>query len=300
MPKLPYKDALTRRFPVGSSLLITLREGLEAALIVAIVLAYLKRLGRERDFGSVWLGTGAAVAISIAVGAVVFGAVGELEGRAEEITEGVIAFVAAGVLTWMIFWMARQARHIKNQLHAKVDEALIGGSTFALAAIAGVAVLREGLETALFLLSASVGAESSASQLVGGVIGLVVAVAIGYLVYRGSRKVNLRLFFRVTGVLIVLFAAGLLAKGVHEFQEAAVFGTANEHAWDLTEVSVLNPDESTVGEFLGGLFGWSPEPSIEMVLVYLAYLIPVGTAFLAQTRKVPAVAPARSASVEPA
>lgn len=285
---------------MGSSLLITLREGLEAALIVAIVLAYLKRLGRERDFPTVWFGTGAAVAISLAVGAVVFGAVGELEGRAEEITEGVIAFVAAGVLTWMIFWMARQARHIKNQLHAKVDEALIGGSTFALAAIAGVAVLREGLETALFLLSASVGAESSASQLVGGVIGLAVAVAIGYLVYRGSRIVNLRLFFRVTGALIVLFAAGLLAKGVHEFQEAAVFGTANEHAWDLTEVTALNPDQSTVGEFLGGLFGWSPEPSIEMVLVYLAYLIPVGTAFLTQTRKVPAAVPARAASVEPA
>jgi high-affinity iron transporter len=285
---------------VGSSLLITLREGLEAALIVAIVLAYLKRLGRERDFGAVWLGTGTAVAISLAVGAVVFGVVGELEGRAEAITEGAIAFAAAGVLTWMIFWMARQARHIKNQLHAKVDAALLGGSTFALAAIAGVAVLREGLETALFLLSAGIGSESSAAQLAGGVIGLVVAVAIGYLVYRGSRVVNLRLFFRVTGALIVLFAAGLLAKGVHEFQEADVFGSANEHVWDLTEVSALNPDDSTFGEFLGGLFGWSPEPSIEMVLVYLVYLIPVGAAFLTLTRKVPTAMPARAAPAKAA
>ena len=285
---------------MGSSLLITLREGLEAALIVAIVLAYLKRLGRERDFGAVWLGTGTAVAISLAVGAVVFGVVGELEGRAEAITEGAIAFAAAGVLTWMIFWMARQARHIKNQLHAKVDAALLGGSTFALAAIAGVAVLREGLETALFLLSAGIGSESSAAQLAGGVIGLVVAVAIGYLVYRGSRVVNLRLFFRVTGALIVLFAAGLLAKGVHEFQEADVFGSANEHVWDLTEVSALNPDDSTFGEFLGGLFGWSPEPSIEMVLVYLVYLIPVGAAFLTLTRKVPTAMPARAAPAKAA
>src|SRR5918996_1678053 len=119
---------------MGGSLLITLREGLEAALIVAIVLAYLKRLGREREFGTVWLGTGAAVAVSLVVGAVIFAAVGELEGRAEELTEGVVAFVATGVLTWMIFWMGRQARYIKNQLHAKVDAALIEGSTIALAA----------------------------------------------------------------------------------------------------------------------------------------------------------------------
>jgi high-affinity iron transporter len=132
------------------------------------------------------------------------------------------------------------------------------------------------------------------------VIGLAVAVVIGYLVYRGSRVVNLRLFFRVTGVLIILFAAGLLAKGVHEFQEAHVFGTANEQVWDLTEVSALNPDESTVGEFLGGLFGWSPDPSIEMVLVYFLFLIPVGTAFLTQTRKVPVAMPARAVEAKAA
>jgi high-affinity iron transporter len=279
---------------VGSALLITLREGLEAALIVAIVLGYLKRLRREGDFGPVWLGTGTAVAISLIAGVVVFNTVGELEGRAEEITEGVIAFAATAVLTWMIFWMGRQARFIKGELEAKVDAAVVTGSSIALASIAFVAVLREGLETALFLLSTGVGTESSTSQFVGGVIGLSVAVMLGYLVYRGSRKVNLRVFFRVTGGLIILFAAGLLAKGVHEFQEAGLLGTLNEHVYDVSSISALNPDAGSFGEFLSGLFGWSPDPSLEMIGAYLLFLVPVGIAFLAQTRRIPGAVPART------
>jgi high-affinity iron transporter len=265
-----------------------LREGLEAALIVAIVLAYLKRLERESDFRTVWLGTAAAVGLSLLAGAIVFGAVGELEGRAEEITEGVIAFTAAGVLTWMIFWMARQARFIKGELHAKIDAAVAAGSATALAGIAFVAVLREGLESALFLLSTSVGDESSMSQFTGAFLGIAGAVVIGYLVYRGSRIVNLRVFFRVTGALIILFAAGLLSKGVHEFQEAGFVGTAEEHVWDVSSTTALNPDESETGEFLKGLFGWSPNPSAEMVAAYFLYLLPVGGLFLARTRKLPA------------
>ena len=277
---------------MGSGFLIMLREGLEAALIVAIVLAYLRRLGRQRDFRSVWLGTGAAVAISLIAGAIVFAVLGELEGRAEQITEGVIAFTAVGVLTWMIFWMARQARFIKGELHAKVDAAVAAGSTTALAGIAFVAVLREGLESALFLLGTSVGSDSNAAQLTGGLLGVSAAVAIGYLVYRGSRHVNLRLFFRVTGVLIILFAAGLVAKGVHEFQEAGIIGSVNEHVWDVSSVSALDPDSSQTGEFLAGLFGWSPNPSLEMIAVYFLFLIPIGTSFLVQTRQVPRVTPA--------
>jgi high-affinity iron transporter len=280
---------------VGSGFLLMLREGLEAALIVAIVLAYLKTLGRERDFRTVWVGTGSAVAISLIAGIVIFRALGGLEGPSEEVVEGLIAFTAVGVLTWMIFWMGRQARYIKGQLRAKVDAALEAGSSIALAGIAFVAVLREGLESALFLVSTSVGAESNAAQLTGGLFGIVAAVGIGYLVYKGSRRVNLRLFFRVTGILILLFAAGLLAKGVHEFQEVGYLGTLNEHVFDLTGVGWLNPDSSQFGEFLSGLFGWSPEPSIEMIVVYFLYLIPVGTAFLLQTRKVPAVMPQRTA-----
>lgn len=285
---------------MGSGLLVMLREGLEAALIVAIVLAYLKTLGREQDFRTVWVGAGAGIGLSIIAGVIIFTVVGGLEGRAEEITEGVIAFTAVGVLTWMIFWMGRQARYIKGSLHAKVDAALEAGSAKALAAIAFVAILREGLESALFLLGTTVGEESSSAQFVGGLIGVALASGIGYLVYRGSRKVNLRFFFRVTGLLILLFAAGLAAKGVHEFQEAGFLATANEHVYDVSSITALNPDESQGADFLKGLFGWSPAPSIEMLLVYFLYLIPVGWAFLAKTRFVPRAVPVAASEPQPA
>lgn len=283
---------------MGSTLLITLREGLEMALVVAIILAYLKRLGREKDFRTIWLGTGAAIAISLVAGIGIFAVLGELEGKAEEVLEGVIAFSAAAVLTWMVFWMARQARYIKGELHAKVDVAVAAGSAVALAGIAFVAILREGLETALFLVSTSVGTNSNLGQLTGGLIGLAIAVGLGYLVYLGSKRVNLRVFFRVTGILVLFFAAGLLAKGVHEFQEAGYLATMNEHVWDISSVGFLNPDESTFGEFLKGIFGWSPAPSIEMLVAYFLYLIPVGATFLGLTRHVPAVQTVAAAQVE--
>jgi high-affinity iron transporter len=278
---------------LGSSFLLMLREGLEAALIVAIVLAYLRTLGRKEQFKTVWAGVAGGVVVALVAGIAIFSIVGELEGTAEEVVEGVIAFTAAAVLTWMIFWMARQARKIKGDLHTKVDAALAAGSGTALALIAFVAILREGLESALFLLSATVGEDSNGTVFIGGLIGLAAAAAIGYLVYVGSRRVNLRSFFRVTGILVLLFAAGLLAKGIHEFQEVGLIPTALEHVWDVSSVTLLNPDASTVGEFLKGLFGWSPNPSIEMLIAYFAYLIPVGGVFLRQTRGVPAkVAPA--------
>jgi high-affinity iron transporter len=272
--------------------LIMLREGLEAALIVAIVLAYLKRLGRESQFRPVWAGTLAAVAVSLLAGAIIFAVVGELHGRVEMITEGIIALSAAAVLTWMIFWMGKQARFIKGNLQSKVDVALASDSAKALAFLAFVAVVREGIESSLFLLSTGVGEESNSSQLLGGLIGVACAAGIGYLVYRGSRKVNLRVFFRVTGLLIIVFAAGLVAKGVLEFQEATLFGSANEHLWNVANVAALNPDASQFGEFLKGLFGWNPSPSVEAVGAYIAYLVPIATLFLLQTRKVPLKVPA--------
>ena len=274
---------------MSSAFLNMLREGLEGALIVAILLAYLKRLEHRGGFASVWLGTLAGVAVAVVAGAIVFAAVGSLHGRAEEITEGVVAFSAAGVLTWMIFWMSRQARFIKGALHAKVDAALASGSAFGLASIAFVAISREGLESALFMLGTTVGARSHVDEFIGGLVGLAAAAIIGYLVYRGSRLVNLRWFFRVTGGLIILFAAGLLATGVHEFQEGGLLPSLQEHVWNLSDVNLLNPDRSTFGELLKGLLGWSPSPSIEMIVVYLLFLIPIGTMFLLQTRKVPLV-----------
>ncbi len=279
-----------------SAFLVMLREGVEAALVVAIVLAYLRRLGRGDAFRWVWLGTAAAIGISLVLGAIIFGTVGELEGRAEEITEGLVALFAAGLLTWMIFWMAGQARTIKSRLQADVDAALRSESVLALAGLAFVAVLREGLESALFLISTTVGAASGLGQLVGGVAGVAAAVGVGYLVYRGGRRLNLRLFFRITGALILLFAAGLLAKGIHELQEAHLLGTVNEQLW---RVGFADPDTSRVGEFLKSLFGWSPAPSFEMVLAWLAYIVPVGSVFLAVTRRVPTASQPAVAAGEP-
>jgi high-affinity iron transporter len=283
---------------VGGAFLITLREGLEMALIVAIVLAYVKKMGRERDVRLVWAGTLAAAAISVAAGAVIFAAVGELRGRPEEIVEGAVAFVAAGVLTWMVFWMRRQARTIKSELHHRVDQALASGSSIALAGIAFFAIVREGLETALFLLGSAVGGQSSLARAVGGFAGIAAAAIVGVLLYRGSRRVNVRSFFTVTGVLVLLFAAGLLAKGIHEFQEAGLFGTFREHLWDVSWVSALNPESSRFAEFLKGLLGWNPAPSVEMVVAYAAYVLPVGATFLAGARGVPGATPA--SPVEPA
>ena len=272
---------------MGSALLIMLREGLEAALVVAIVLAYLKRLGRTEAFGKVWAGTALAGLVALIAGIGVFAAIGHLEGDAEALTEGIVAFLAAGVLTWMIFWMARQARYIKGNLHAKIDAVITSGSTFGLAAIAFFAVLREGLESSLFLVSTTVGEQSNFQELAGGLIGLVAAAGIGYLVYKGSRRFNLRLFFRVTGALIILFAAGLVAKGVHEFQEIGLIPTLAEHVWNVTSVSLLDPARSWFAELLASLFGWSPAPSLEMVAVYALFLVPAGATFLSQTKKVP-------------
>lgn len=286
---------------MGSGFLIMLREGLEAALIVAIVLAYLKRLGRDSQFRPVWAGTALAVLVSLVAGAIIFAVVGELHGQVEQITEGIIALLAAAVLTWMIFWMGKQARFIKGNLQSKVDAALASDSAKALALLAFVAVVREGIESSLFLLSTGVGEESNGAQLLGGLIGVACAAGIGYLVYRGSRKVNLRVFFRATGILIIVFAAGLVAKGVLEFQEASLFGSVNEHLWNVTSIAAVNPDASQLGEFLKGLFGWNPSPSVEAVAAYLAYLIPIGLLFLLQTRKmllkVPAAARPTPANV---
>ena len=188
---------------------------------------------------------------------------------------------AAGLLTWMIVWMGRQARFIRFRLEAQVDQALAAGSVTGLALVAFVSVLREGLESALFLLSTTVGETSAVDKVVGGFAGVAAAAAIGYLIYRGSSRLNIAVFFRVTGVLIVLFAAGLIGKAIHELQEASVLGTLREHIWDL---GILDPDTSLAGEFLSSMFGWSPSPSLEMFLGYLLFLVPVLSGFLFMTR----------------
>jgi high-affinity iron transporter len=252
---------------LGAALLTT-REGLEASLIVGIVLAYLAKTDNRQYFKTIWVGTAAAVAVSVVTGAALFFTVGALEGRSEQIFEGVAMLSAVAVLTWMIFWMRKQAVNIKRELEARIEGAIAAGSAVGLASVVFFAVLREGWETALFLFAIS---ESSSPLVttIGAVVGLVIAISLGVALYLGSRRLNLRQFFTVTGTLLIVFAAGLLAHGIHEFQEAGLLPVTIEHVWDTN--GVVNED-STTGEFLTTLIGYNGNPSLLEVVAWAAYL----------------------------
>ena len=252
---------------MGAALLTT-REGLEASLIVGIVLAYLAKTDNRSSFRIIWAGTAAAVALSVLLGAALFFTVGELEGRSEQIFEGVAMLPAVAVLTWMIFWMRKQAANIKRELEAKLAGAIAAGSAVGLASVVFFAVLREGWETALFLFAIS---ESSTplSTSVGAVVGLAVSISLGVALYMGSRRLNLRQFFTITGLLLIVFASGLLAHGIHEFQEAGLLPETVEHVWNTNGVV---SEDSTSGKFLTALFGYNGDPSLLEVLAWGVYL----------------------------
>jgi high-affinity iron transporter len=256
--------------------LVTTREGLEASLIVGIVLAYLAKTDNRQHFRTIWAGTAAAVLVSALTGAALFFTVGALEGRAEQIFEGVAMLSAVAVLTWMIFWMRKQAMGIKRELEARLQGAIAAGSAVGLASVVFFAVVREGWETALFLFAIS---ESSTplSTSVGAVIGLVVSISLGVALYMGSRRLNLRQFFTVTGILLIVFAAGLLAHGIHEFQEAGLLPLTVEHVWDTN--GIISEDSSS-GLFLKALFGYNGNPSLLEVVAWLSYLVVALTFFL--------------------
>ncbi len=263
-----------------ASALITLREGLEAALIVGIVLGVLRKMGRTDRSRLVWAGVLAAVGVSIAAG-LAFNALGvAFAGRGEAIFEGLAMLLAAGVLTWMIFWMQRQGRKIEADLETDVRRAVTEESAWALFSLAFVAVVREGIETVLFLTAAAFSA-TAAQTLIGGAAGLIVAVTIGYLIFAAGKELDVRAFFRVTGVLLVLFAAGLVAHGVHELQEAALLPTIVEHVWN---VNPILDENSTAGQFLKALLGYNGNPSLIEVLSYVGYYLAVGAGIYRGTR----------------
>ena len=201
---------------------VVLREGFEASLVVGIVLAFLDRTGRRDGFAAVWAGVTAALVVSLVVAVALFAAGAELEGTNERLFEGIVMLTAAGLLTWMIFWMRNRARFIRKEIEGRTQAALEAGSTIALALVVFVGVAREGVETALFLFS-SVEGSSPLVSLVASVIGGAAAIGLGYLFYRGSHRLNLKTFFTATSVLLLLFAGYLLASGLHELAEAGVF-----------------------------------------------------------------------------
>ena len=263
-----------------SGLLTGLREGVEAALIVSIILAYLVRSGRGDQAGRIWIGTGLAVALSLAVGVVLFVSVGSFEEPYEQIFEGTTMLVAAGVVTWMLFWMRRQAASVKGELQAAVDRAVVGGGGWALAALAFTAVIREGLETSLFLVGQATSNRLEAPWiLLGALVGLVIAAGIGYGFYQGSRRLNLGSFFRWTGIALVFIAAGLLSKGIHEFIEIGALGSGpwTATAFDLS--GTLSHDEG-IGAFLRALVGYSATPEVLTLIAHVAYVVAILALYL--------------------
>lgn len=275
--------ALTTGFLTG------LREGVEAALIVAIILAYLAKTGNARHFPKIWLGAGGALLLSAVAGVALFVSVGGFEEPYEQIFEGLTMLLAAGVVTWMLFWMRRQAGHVKGELQAAVDRVLTEGSLWGLAVLAFVAVIREGIETSLFLVAQVNAADTaSSSLLLGALAGLIVAIGLGYGFYHGSRLLDLRSFFRWTGIGLIFIAAGLLSHAVHEFIEVGIITFGTETAFDLS--GILPHDEgsgSLLGQLLRALFGYSATPEWTTLIVHLSYLVVVLTLYLRPIQPAP-------------
>ncbi|MBW8793504.1 MAG: FTR1 family protein [Streptomyces sp.] len=261
-----------------SNYLIGLREGLEASLVVCILIAYLVKTGRTDALKPIW--TGIAVAVLIAMGfgcALEFGSQ-ELTFEAQEALGGSLSIVAVGLVTWMVFWMRRTARHLKKELHGKLDAALAMG-TGALVATAFLAVGREGLETALFVwASVHAASDGTPRPLVGVALGLASAVFLGWLFYRGALRINLAKFFTWTGGMLVVVAAGVLAYGFHDLQEADWIPGLTDQAFDI---SGTVPPDSWYGTLLKGVFNFQPDPTVLQVTVWLLYLVPTLALFFA-------------------
>lgn len=253
-----------------ANFLIGLREGLEAALVVSILVAYLVRSGRRDLLPHLWLGVGIAALVSIGFGAALtFGPQG-LTFEAQEAIGGTLSILAVGLITWMIFWMGKTARHLKADLHHKLDDAVAAGK-WAVVVMALLAVGREGLETALFLWAGAQATGTSTQPLLGAVLGLAVAVALGWAVYKGAVRLDLRVFFAWTGMFLIVVAAGVLAYGVHDLQEAGILPGLHALAFD---VSAQIPPSSWYGTVLKGVFNFSPATTWLELAAWWLYLVP--------------------------
>ena len=258
--------------------LLSLREGLEAALIIGIVLGAVNKIRRMDLIPSVWLGALSAVIVSILTALVLTSFGMSLEEQAEQIFEGITMLIAAGILTWMIFWMGKQARFLKSELEAGVNKAAASTGKSAVFWLAFVAVVREGVELAIFITAAFfVGSASETNSnlvqvLAGTILGLGTAALLGYTIFATTVRLDLRRFFQVTGLLLILFAAGLVAHGVHEFNEVGWIPAVVEHVWD---VNMILDENSLAGQLLKTLFGYNGNPSLTEMIAYFAYIITV-------------------------
>lgn len=266
---------------------LALREGLEAALIVGVVFSSLRQIRREDLSPIVWLGVGAAILLSLAAGIALDSLGAELEGRSEEIFEAATLLLAAGVLTWMIFWMRKQGGKTRADLRNEVSRTASAGQRWGLFAVAFFAVLREGVETALFL-TAALFASRSSGTVIGGLLGLATAALLGVGLYAATVRLDLRLFFSVTGILLLLFAAGLVSHAMHELNDLGWVPAVINPLWNAG--GILR-DTSAVGQTLSALLGYDASPSLSQVLAYLAYF---ATVLLAAWPRRPRSSPQRA------
>jgi high-affinity iron transporter len=252
-----------------ASYLLSLREGLEAALIIGILLGTITKLDRKNYQSTIWFGAGLAVVLSIVIGVGIHLLGATFEGRAEEIFEGIVMLLAAIILTWVIVWMRSQSQAANLELEKGVKQAIFSENHFALFSLAFLAVIREGIELALFLTATAMDS-SGINIILGAILGLASVIVLAILLFKSLIRLNLKYFFKITSVILILFAAGLVAHGVHEFNETGLISPIIEHVWDINNILDEN---SAVGEILKALLGYNGNPSLTEVAAYLLYFV---------------------------
>ena len=279
-----------------ATVLIGLREGLEASLVVGILIAYLTKINRRDVLPRLWIGVTGAIVVSLVIGAILQFGPSTLSTQAQEAIGGSFSIIAVGMVTWMIFWMARHARHLSSELEGSMDAALHRSAGAAVVVLGLVSVGREGIETALFIWASTNTGASPLVGLLGAVAGILIAATIAYGIFRGVVRINLSVFFRWTGLLLVVVAAGVFAYGLGDLQEAAIIPGAGTHAFSLASVI---PPTSWYGTLLTGLFSFAAEPTWLQVGAWVAYVAVVLPLFLRAQRRRPRPAPVASATDAP-
>jgi high-affinity iron transporter len=275
--------ALVKGKTMLSAFLVILREGLEIALIIGIIVSYMLQRGQARALGSIWAGMAAAAVVSVGLAAALLATGAEFPEFEQEIFEVIVALVAVAVLVSMVFWMRKAGRTMRAELHGRIDEALLGDAKVWSLPLAGMAFLivgREGVEITMFLV-AMAQQSSGASILAGAALGMVVSAALGVLVVRFGARLNLGKFFKVTGVFVIFVAAGLLASVLHPLHEAGFWNLLQEQPIDLSQVL---PVDGAIGVVLASLFGYSDQPTLGQLLLYFGFLIPTLLLFLAKPK----------------
>ena len=268
-----------------ASFFISFREGLEAFLIIGIIISYLFKINEKRFIKHVILGALLAIVLSIGIAYIFELLLGGFSGKLEQIFEGSTMLIAAVVLTYMIFWMNNQAKKIKSDIEISVDNVIDRGRIFSLFFLGFIVVLREGAETVLFFRAISF-QTSSKELILGGVIGIISSIILALLFFVSTKKVNLSLFFKITGILIMFIAAGLLSASLHEFQEAKIIPVIKDNIYNISN---LISKDSIAGGILNSLFGYNPSPSLLEIIIYLAYIsiiIILIRRFFYKTRKI--------------